>query len=48
MWERIQKSKANHIPYQVQYNENMMRDDIWGLVRQSTYEHERKSNRFIF
>jgi len=34
--------------YQGQYNENMMGDYIWGLLRESTYEHKRKSNTVHF
>lgn len=34
--------------YQGQYNENMMGDYIWGLVRESTDEHARKSYRVHF
>lgn len=29
--------------YQGQYNENMMGDYIWSLLRESSYEHKRKS-----
>ena len=34
--------------YQDQYNENMMGDYIWGLLRESTYEHKRKNNTVHF
>ena len=31
--------------YQGQYNENMMRDYIWGLIRESDFEYRRKSRK---
>ncbi|CAF4947727.1 unnamed protein product [Pieris macdunnoughi] len=34
--------------YQGQYNENMMGDYIWGLLRESSYEHKRKSKSVHF
>ena len=34
--------------YQGQYNENMMGDYIWGLLREITYEHKRKSDTVHF
>lgn len=34
--------------YQGQYNENMMGDYIWGLLRESTYDHKRKSKNVHF
>lgn len=34
--------------YQGQYNESMMGDYIWGLVRESSYEHNKKSKRLHF
>ena len=35
--------------YQGQYNENMMGDYIWGLIRESPYKHKKKySFLFIF
>ncbi|KAJ0184258.1 hypothetical protein K1T71_000681 [Dendrolimus kikuchii] len=34
--------------YQGQYNENMMGDYIWGLLRESSYEHKRKSRSVHF
>ncbi|XP_044586080.1 uncharacterized protein LOC123266115 [Cotesia glomerata] len=34
--------------YQGQYNENMMGDYIWGLVRESSYEHKRNTKNIHF
>ena len=34
--------------YKGQYNENMMEDYIWGLIRESPYKHKKILKIFIF
>ena len=34
--------------YQGQYNENMVRDYIWGLIRESPYKHKKITRKYSF